>query len=174
MKEEDKKKCDELWKELEQQIRSLCLAKLRYHPHEVDDIIAQAFLALCQRVDTDGFPDNPKAWIYGTCRNLIAKKYNEIYDKRRVCLDNIETELPFKEYLIATKVEEIYTQELKDKLHSFLSDREYQFVSYFYFQQLSVKEIASIFNSNESAVRQQIYRICNKLRKNIKDRDFFS
>mgnify|MGYP004591552105 CR=1 FL=1 len=82
MTKKDKKMCNSLWKELEPQVRNLCRAKLRNYPHEVDDIISQTFLTLCQKIDTDGFPIKPKAWIYGTYHNIICKKYNEIYNKQ--------------------------------------------------------------------------------------------
>lgn len=174
MTKKDKKMCNSLWKELEPQVRNLCRAKLRNYPHEVDDIISQTFLTLCQKIDTDGFPIKPKAWIYGTCHNIICKKYNEIYNKQCIYIEDMEKELPLEEDVINTKIEELYNQQLQEKLHSFLTESEYQFVSYFYFQHLNVKETASILNITESAVRQRNYRICIKLKKILKNFDFFS
>lgn len=174
MNKKDKKMCDKLWQELEPQVRNLCRAKLRSYPHEVDDIISQTFLALCQKINTDGFPIKPKAWIYGTCRNIILKKYTEIYNQNHISIENMEKELPLEEDAISTKIEEIYNQQFQEKLHSFLTESEYQFVSYFYFQHLNVKETALILNITESAVRQRNYRICIKLKKILKNFDFFS
>ena len=61
-----------------------------------------------------------------------------------------------------------YNNEIRDKLHSFLSEDEYLIIKYIYFDRLKMKEIANIIGSTESAVKQKHYRICNKLRKSAK------
>ncbi len=166
----ENKICEVLWNEYEPQLRKICRIKLRSCQDEVDDVISEVFLALCQKTDKDGPPEKPKQWLYGTLNNLINLKYREIYklkDKQH-SLDNTEFELPFEENGIEEKIEDIYNNEIKDRLQSFLSKDEYQILNYIYFDKLRMKEIAVLINSTESAVKQKHYRICNKLRKAAK------
>ena len=163
--------CEELWNKYEPQLRKICRIKLRSCSDEVDDVISEVFLALCQKTDKDAPPEKPKQWLYGTLNNLINLKYRELYKlkEKQDSLDDMEVELPFEENGIEEKIEEIYNNEIKDKLQAFLSKDEYKIVKYIYFDKLKMKEIAVLLNSTESAVKQKHYRICNKLRKAAKN-----
>lgn len=163
--------CTELWNEYEPQLRKICRVKLRSCPDEIDDVISEVFLALCQKTDKDGLPEKPKPWLYGTLNNIINLKYREVYKikEKQESIENKDFELPFEENGIEEKIDEIYNNEIKDKLKSFLSEDEYQIINYIYFKKLKMKEIAALLGSTESAIKQKHYRICNKLRKAAKE-----
>lgn len=163
--------CENLWNEYEPQLRKICRVKLRSCPDEVDDVMSEVSLALCKQIETFGKPEKPKQWLYATFNNIINLKYREIY-KQKEKQENIENkdfELPFEQNGIEEKIEEIYNNEIRDKLSTFLSNDECIIIKYIYFDRLKMKEIADIIGSTESAVKQKHYRICNKLRKSAKE-----
>ena len=159
MNENQRKICTEIWQEYESQLRKICKIKLQSHPNEIDDVMSEVSLALCKQIKKYGEPNKPKQWLYATLNNIINLKYRELYKfkEKQESLENNDFELPFEENGIESKIEEIYNNEIRDKLHS-----------YIYFDRLKMKEIANIIGSTESAVKQKHYRICNKLRKSAK------
>lgn len=162
--------CKKLWIEYEHQLRKVCRAKLKSCPDEVDDVISEVFLALCEKISKDGVPEKPKGWIYGTLNNIINLKYRDIYkirEKEKSLYD--EYELPFDIDVIDEKIDEIYNDEIKDKLKELLTEDEYQIIHSIHFDRMKLKEVAELHNSTESAIKQKHYRICNKLRKIIKN-----
>lgn len=68
-----------------------------------------------------GEPNKPKQWLYATLNNIINLKYRELYKfkEKQESLENNDFELPFEENGIESKIEEIYNNEIRDKLHSF-------------------------------------------------------
>lgn len=171
MNKENQKKCEDLWKQFEPQLRTVCKVKLRSHPDNVDDVISEVFAALCEKVSKDGLPEKPKAWLYGTLNNKINLKYREIYkiEEKETSLSSKEYVLPYEVDFINKKIDDIYNDEIKCKLKELLSEDEYKIIYAIHFQKLKMKEVATIFNTTESAVKQKHYRICNKLRKIIKN-----
>ena len=160
--------CENLWNEYEPQLRKICRVKLRSCPDEVDDVMSEVSLALCKQIEKFGKPEKPKQWLYATFINL---KYREIYKQKekQENIENKDLELPFEQNGIEEKIEEIYNNEIRDKLSTFLSNDECIIIKYIYFDRLKMKEIADIIGSTESAVKQKHYRICNKLRKSAKE-----
>ena len=161
MNENQRKICTEIWQEYESQLRKICKIKLQSHPNEIDDVMSEVSLALCKQIKKYGEPNKPKQWLYATLNNIINLKYRELYKFK-------EKQESLEENGIESKIEEIYNNEIRDKLHSFLSEDEYLIIKYIYFDRLKMKEIANIIGSTESAVKQKHYRICNKLRKSAK------
>ena len=171
MNENQRKICTEIWQEYESQLRKICKIKLQSHPNEIDDVMSEVSLALCKQIEKFGKPEKPKQWLYATFNNIINLKYREIY-KQKEKQENIENkdfELPFEQNGIEEKIEEIYNNEIRDKLSTFLSNDECIIIKYIFFDRLKMKEIADIIGSTESAVKQKHYRICNKLRKSAKE-----
>ena len=164
------KKCKSLFKEYEPSLRKICEVKMQGYEDEIDDIISETFLVLCKQADMGDMPSNPKAWLYATLYNLISQKYREIYKnkEKQVYIVDIPVELPFEDNLLEEKFERIYNEQIKNKLKDFLSEDEYKIIHYIYFDRLKMKEIAVLVGSNESAIKQKHYRICNKLRKAAK------
>lgn len=76
--EKNKEICESLWQECEPHLRQICNMKLASHPSEVDDIISEAFAILLNALSNDKDIRNPKNWLYGTVKNLIKIKYEQI------------------------------------------------------------------------------------------------
>lgn len=163
--------CESLWREFEPSVRKISRVKLHSCPDEVDDVVAQVFLALCEQVSKDGAPNHPKAWLYSVMNNIINQKFRDVYkakEKEQPIPDN-EYELPYTYNSIDEKIEEIYNEELKDKLQTLLRADEFDLIRKIHFEKMKMKEIADLYNTTESAIKQKHYRICNKLRKRIKE-----
>lgn len=158
-----------MWIEYEPQLRKVAAAKLHSRPDEIDDVISDVFVALCEKVQKDGAPEKLKGWLYGTLNNIINLKYREIYRirEKEIDLSDFEVEIPISNDVIDEKINEIYNYEIKDKLKDILNKDEYQIIHAIHFEKLKIKEVAQIVGSTESAVKQKHYRICKKLRKII-------
>ena len=60
-------------------------AKQKMHGYEaeIDDIIAEVYLALCNHTSKEGPPIYEKAWLYGTLKNLINQNFRDKYKKKK-------------------------------------------------------------------------------------------
>ena len=173
MKNTNKEQCERLWREYEPQIRKICRVKLYKYQNEVDDTVSDVFLALCKKIEKSGVPENPKPWLYAVLNNIINQRLRDIY-RQSECETEFDFEnvcLPFEKCEIEEKIESVYNEEIQGKLKTILSEDEYQIIKYIYFNRLKLKEIAVLTGSTESAVKQKHYRMCNKLRKIIKNHD---
>ena len=176
LNEKEQKICHTLWEECEPICRSICLNKFQSCPSEVNDVVSELFLALCQKMDEDGLPKKPKNWIYGTLNNLINAKFKNLYKDREYCvsMDNDNFTIPLVEPdYIGKRINELSNKKLIKELQSVLSKDECQLIYYIYFENLKMKQIAQIYHTTEDAIKQKHYRICRKLRKNSKKFKFF-
>lgn len=162
--------CTELWAQYEPNLRRLCKIKLQNYPDETDEVISELFLALCRKVSESGPPDNPKAWLYAAANNLINLKYRKIYkDKEKtVSLSDREYELPYTNDFADEIEDNILVEQLKEDLDKELTQQEKAFLGYIYQDGLKMKDIASLLNTTEAAVKQKHYRLINKIRKTAK------
>lgn len=167
MTSKEKEMCEQLWLEYEPQIRNVCTAKMQSCPHEIDDVISDVFTALCEQIDNNGMPEKPKAWLYGTLNNKIKLKFRDVYKvkDKETSLSAQEYRVPYENDLIEQTVEEVYENQIKDKLQNLLTEDEYRIMQAIHFEKLKMKEVAQIFGTTESAIKQKHYRICNKLRR---------
>lgn len=164
---DETKICTEIWDKYKSDLQNVCKVKLNNYPDEVDDVISDVFLALCEQIEKRGIPENPKAWLYGTFRNILNSKYREIYKAREkyVSILEHEYELPYA-YDIHSKdiLKKIYGDELLQFLKTELNESEYRLMQYIYYDKLKMAEIAVLENSTEAAIKQRHYRLSNKLR----------
>lgn len=161
--------CKDLWIEYEPQLRNVATAKLHSHPDEVDDVISDVFVALCEKVQKDGVPEKLKGWFYGVLNNIINLKFRELYriKEKETDLLDIKVEIPVTNDVIEEKIDEIYNDEIKNRLKELLNEKEYEIIYLLHFKKLKMKEVAQLLNSTETAIKQKHYRICKKLRKII-------
>ena len=169
MKELENDISKDLWIEFEPQLRKVATARLHNYPHEIDDVISDVFVALCEKIQKDGIPEKLKGWIYGVLNNKINLKFREIYQIKEKETDLLDAEItiPITNNDIEEKIDEIYNNEIKDKLRELLNEKEYEIIYLLHFKKLKIKEVAKMLNSTEAAIKQKHYRICRKLRKII-------
>lgn len=163
--------CEKLWNENEAALRRLCFVKMQSHPDEIDDVISEVFLALCQNISKDNIPNKPKAWLYGTLNNIIKLRYRKLYALREkeTSLSNKEYDLPFDNGGIEEEIGKMDINQIEDILKKYLNENEYQLIKSIHYDKLKIKEIAEMNNTTETAIRQKNYRICKKFRKAVKN-----
>lgn len=166
MNADENRICNEIWDQYKSQLQRLCMIKLNSYPDEVDDVISEVFLALCEQIVKRGVPEKPKAWLYGTFNNILNSKYREIYKVREkhISLLDQEYKLPYAWDANNNIFNRIYEDELQQFLEAELNENEYRLVQYIYYDKLKMSEIAVLENSTEAAIKQRHYRLCNKLR----------
>ena len=158
--------CDEIWEKHKPRLQKICTIKLSNHLDEVDDVISEVFLALCEQIEKRGVPEKPKAWLYGTFNNILNSKYREIYKAREkhVSIYDKEIILPYTTDINKDIFDKLYSEELQEFLKSELNENEYRLIQYIYYDKLKMAEIADLENTTEAAIKQKHYRLCNKLR----------
>lgn len=164
---DETKICNEIWDKYKFNLQNICMSKLSNYPDEVDDVISDVFLALCEQIEKRGIPENPKAWLYGTFRNILNSKYREIYKakEKHVSLFEHEYQLPYVHDMSSKDIlKRMCDDELQTFLERELNENEYRLVQYIYYDKLKMAEIAVLENSTEAAIKQRHYRLSNKLR----------
>lgn len=165
--------CADIWQTYEPYIRTLCKIKLRDHSDDIDEVVADTFLALCEMVSTHGMPENPKAWLFGTAIHKIKGKYRQVNKS-----NHMAERFADKEYALSFDVmtdpaeiteNKLWIEHLQGKLIAQLSADEIELLDLIYKQNLKMKDIAFMKNSTESAVKQKSYRIHKKLRQLVKE-----
>lgn len=164
--------CEKLWNECEPSIRKLCNYKLSAYPSEVDDVVGDIYLALCDAVRKGHKIDNPKAWLFSTANNCIRIKYSEINHrlKKFSHWDSNEQRLFYDVDFENVVVSDDTLEEIKDSIIDELPTPEKTLFILIYVKKLKLKEIAKIMNTTESAVKQRKYRLKLKIKRLIKEK----
>ena len=169
--------CEELWTKYEPRLRRICQSKLDSCPQEVDEIISEAYLILLEALNKNKEILNPVAWLYGTVNNLIKMKYTQIKrgkETQRSLFDydnNLMYDVPYNvDYLEAIvsdgKIENMYY----DIIDKELTPEELELYNRTVDKKISYQELAKVYNSTDTAVKQRAYRLRKKLRELAKDK----
>lgn len=161
-----------LWEEYEPNLRIICNHKLSGYPNEIDDVIAETYLALCNKIDKEIEIENPKAWLYGTLNNQIKLKYAEINKKKKtyIRLENVEHELFYNVDFDEKELSEETIEKVKDDVLDELTDAEKTLLVLIYEKNIKLKEVARISNTTEAAIKQKHYRLKRKIKKIVKEK----
>ncbi len=161
-----------LWKEYEPKLRGICDYKLSGYPSEIDDVIGETYLALCNAIAKGIIIDNPKAWLYGTLNNIIKLKYTEMDRRKRtyIRLESVEHELFYDIDFDEVELSDEIIDVIKDDIFDELLDSEKTLLIFIYEKKLKVKEISRILNISEAAIKQKHYRLKRKIKKLVKEK----
>lgn len=160
--------CAELWYECEPQLRKICQIKLQNYHDEIDDVIAETFLALCSKNDSGELPLNTKAWLYGAFGNILNAKYKELYTERENQADLLskKRKLPFEVDFEKEMLDKLAFDDLKIKLEEKLKDEDKLLLELVFIDKMKLKDVAKRLDITESAVKQRKHRLIDKI-KNI-------
>lgn len=161
-----------LWKECEPNLRGICNRKLSSYPSEIDDVIGDTYLALCNAVSKGTELDNPKAWLYGTLNNIIKLKYAELDRKKKtyIRLERVENELFYDVDFDSRELSDETLNGIKDEIVDELLDSERTLLILVYEKKLKFKEISVILNTTEPAIKQKHYRLKRKIKMLAKEK----
>lgn len=167
MKISEDKFCTDLWYEYEPQLRKICETKMQSCPDDIDDIISETFLALCDKVSESGPPEKVRAWLYGTLYHFINSKYRTIYrtERKSVALHAKEYILPYDWDIENDIVEACDAESTMKEINATLNEQERFLIQSVYGDGRKFKDVAEELNTTASAVKQKSYRVNIKVRK---------
>lgn len=126
-----------------------------------EDIVQEAYVRAIRSIDEekDGF----KFWLLKVCRNC----YFDMLRKNKK-LQAIENDMPSSDSLVDDVIQKEEYRALY-KAISLLKDSYQEVVRLYYFDSMSVKEIASIIGESADNVKIQLYRARLKLKEILEE-----
>lgn len=126
-----------------------------------EDIVQEAYVRAIRSIDEekDGF----KFWLLKVCRNC----YFDTLRKNKK-LEAIENDIPSSDSLVDDVIQKEEYRALY-KAISLLKDSYQEVVRLYYFDSMSVKEIASIIGESADNVKIQLYRARLKLKELLEE-----
>lgn len=126
-----------------------------------EDIVQEAYVRAIRSIDEekDGF----KFWLLKVCRNC----YFDTLRKNKK-LEAIENDMPSSDSLVDDVIQKEEYRALY-KAISLLKDSYQEVVRLYYFDSMSVKEIASIIGESADNVKIQLYRARLKLKELLEE-----
>lgn len=126
-----------------------------------EDIVQEAYVRAIRSIDEekDGF----KFWLLKVCRNC----YFDALRKNKK-LEAIENDMPSSDSLVDDVIQKEEYRALY-KAVSLLKDSYQEVVRLYYFNSMSVKEIASIIGESADNVKIQLYRARLKLKELLEE-----
>lgn len=129
--------------------------------YDADDVVQNTFYKLLQRDKPFECDEHVRNWLIrvaiNECNNILAS----IWKKRNVALGE-DTDIPFAE----SAFEEIEHRDIYDKLME-LSPKYRQVLYLFYYEELSIKEMARCLKISETAVSTRLLRARQKLKEKL-------
>ena len=126
-----------------------------------EDIVQEAYVRAIRSIDEekDGF----KFWLLKVCRNC----YFDALRKNKK-LEAIENDMPSSDSLVDDVIQKEEYRALY-KAVSLLKDSYQEVVRLYYFDSMSIKEIASIIGESADNVKIQLYRARLKLKELLEE-----
>ena len=131
------------------------------------DLTSEAFLKYWRHIsnNSENTLDNPRAFLYQIARNLLADFYRQ-KDKAPISLEEItDKKIADKDLSLQEQTEQgLQMDEIKKALTS-LSEDYQEIIIWRYLDELEIKEISTILEKSEGAVRVLISRALSKLKE---------
>ena len=127
--------------------------------YDADDVFQEVFLAYWKRRPKIRDEEHLKAWLIRTTINQCKKTYNTSIWRRAVSVAEIGEDASFCFSLPLENTLFCALQKMSPKLRSV--------IHLYYFEEMSVKEIAKLLRMREGTVRMQLTRGRDKLRELI-------
>ena len=126
-----------------------------------EDIVQEAYVRAIRSIDEekDGF----KFWLLKVCRNCY---FDALHKNKK--LEAIENDMPSSDSLVDDVIQKEEYRALY-KAVSLLKDSYQEVVRLYYFDSMSVKEIASIIGESADNVKIQLYRARLKLKELLEE-----
>lgn len=129
-------------------------------PYDAQDVVQDVFIKM---LETDLFipPSSLRSWMYRVSLNTYIDLYRR--DKKyQIILDSLKKE--FHE----VEIKEPKTMDINPFIKQ-LNTEEQELLKNYYYDEMSVKEIAKLKNYSESKVKTSLFRSRKKLKKLLKE-----
>lgn len=173
IKQNDNSAIMEFYNKFYKEVYYVCY-KITENEKDAEDVAQETLIKAIDKIDTLKNPEGLSAWLRAIANNLSINylKKNRKFD----IIDNSEDmgEEIFEENRIAKKTPEdiVADKEVTDILTNMINKlpREQRLTIFmFYYEELSVKEIAEIMDCSEATVRSRINYARKALRKQVDD-----
>lgn len=164
--------CRQLWDEHEQNIRKLCEFKFSGNPIEVDEIVSDTYLILCDTIKSNVNISNPRAWLYGIVNNIVKCKYRELKKRKekQLFISELSVDLSYNIDLLDAMITDDDIEVLKEEIETELNEKEKELLKLVYEDKLTSKQIAKMKNSTEAAIKQRRFRLISRIKGMVKDK----
>ncbi len=135
------------------------------NPAEAEDLTSQVFLSALQGLPRYRPRGYFSAWLFTLARNKLADYYRN--HKSHTSLDEAGSEPPAPEADLLTGI--IYDEEMQamGKLIASLAEEERELVRLRFAARLGFEEIASVLGKKTSAVKMALYRLLERMEKQM-------
>lgn len=135
--------------------------------HDADDIFQEVFLRLVQHEGAFESEEHRKAWLIRVTVNCCNSHFTAPWRKNVHGLDDaLLAQLPDEEDdFAATEGEDVYAQVLR------LPQQMREVVLLFYYEEMSIREIAHALQTTEVNVKKRLSRARQKLRLQLEESD---
>ena len=160
---------DAIYREYYERVLIFVRIKINYHP-DAEDLTQEILISFMEAANKGKTmkADTPLPYLYGICANKIRDWYKSRKKKNRFDdLENIQKADPDAEVL-----EKLINDEERKKISEALKRLKHseQRILYLrYYQGLNYKEIASLLNMKNTAVRKIAQRARDKMRGHLKN-----
>ena len=169
----DQKSFEELYTKYYKKIYAIAFATTKNVP-DAEDILQITFSKVWQSISSLEDPSAFNTWV----QKIAINESNNLLNKRKpsVSIDDEEDESPVTELESDLMLPEVYAEQedLSARLRKIiyeLSDVQRQTVMLFYFDNLTISEIAQIMDCNESTVKSRLYLARKAIRTEIEEQE---
>lgn len=165
----DPKALDRLYKSTSRAVYFTCLSFVK-NEQDAEDLMQNTYITAFQKLKTLRQPEKFEPWIkriaVNLCKDFLRKKgahFDETLDEES-CADTGENFLP-DEYVTAAEKRSVVMKIMRENL----SDVLYQTVIMFYFDEMTVAEIAEEMSCPEGTVKYRLNAARAKIKKGVLD-----
>lgn len=119
-----------------------------------EDVAQDTFLAAWRQIAKADLPENFRAWLCGTVRNLAARFHRDHAPIAPLTAEAVDDRTPAPSFELAAREEEAFVWSALERLPETYRDP----LVLFYRQEQSVREVAASLDLSEEAVRQRLTR----------------
>lgn len=167
----DKNAFDELYRETSRAVYFTCLSLIQ-NEADAEDVMQEVYIAAFEKLAELNDPAKFPAWInriaVNRCKDFLAKK--SAHPEQSIDDEGSFGELADENILPEEYVENKEKRRLiMDIMRSGLSDAQYQTVIMFYFNDMSVAEIAEVMDCPEGTVKYRLSTARAKIKQSVLD-----
>lgn len=156
--------CNRLINEYGDSIFRICFLYLKDY-YLAEDAAQETFISAVQAYNSFKSEASEKTWLtriaINKCKNIMKTKWFRILRLDVSECYELTDERDF--------AQELMTKDSVSSAIMKLDNKSREVILLYYYQELSIKEIAFITNKNENAVLQQLHRARNKLKSFLKE-----
>lgn len=136
-----------------------------FSKEDTEEMISDTFLILWNNKDKLDLNKNISPYLIGILKNLIKQRYKVFY-RLEENIEDYESKLILKEKFELNIEENEFNEKIKEILLKFNEEDRNIFYEFYYYQR-KIKEISTIYNISESKTKTKLFRLRNKIKKEL-------